>query len=66
MPAVTTVLRSSWLVGMSYDAETRILDVDTRSGRTYTHEGVTQEVVDGLAGADSPGEYYNAYIKGRY
>lgn len=66
MAETSTPLRSTALAGAAYDDETRTLTVDFRNGRTYTHEGVPQEVYDGLVSAPSPGQYYNSVIKGQY
>ena len=63
---VSTPLRSTALAEVSYDPETRTMEVEFRNGRSYTHVGVPQEVYDGLTTAGSAGSYYNAVVKGRY
>ena len=37
-----------------------------RSGRSYTLHGFPERHYHGLLNADSPGAYFNAYLKGRY
>lgn len=59
-------LRSRAIVAAGYDPDTRQLEIEFPSGRTYTHENVPQEVYDALVSAPSAGAYYNAAIKGRY
>lgn len=66
MAVLTTPLKSSWLVSASYDTATHTLDVETRSGRSYTHEGVPQTVYDRLVSSSSPGRTYNNEIKRLY
>lgn len=59
-------LASSNLAGYDYDAQTRVLQIQFTSGRTYSYNDVPQDVVDGLEQASSPGQYFNAHIKGTY
>lgn len=59
-------LRSSAIAAAGYDPDSRTLEVEFTSGRSYTHPGVPPEVYAGLIGADSPGRYYSQNIKGVY
>lgn len=62
----TFVLRSSMLSAASFDSETNELEVEFRSGKTYVHHNVPQEVADGLRAAGSPGRFYLQNIKGNF
>ena len=57
------VSNSSFIAGYQYDRNSGQLTVDLTSGRRYTYN-VSPEVYEGLKNADSPGGYYNTYIKG--
>jgi lysyl-tRNA synthetase class 2 len=61
-----TPLASSNLAGYDYQEDTRLLKITFQSGRTYIFNDVPQDVVDGLAQASSPGQYFNANIKNTY
>lgn len=58
MPA----LKSSNLAAYEYDPETRVLTLDFHDGSKYAYDGVPQAVVDGLAGATSPGGFAHRNI----
>ena len=62
---LSSPLNSNWLKFASYDTETRELKLGM-GGKTYTHQGVPQEIYDGLVGADSAAKYWHSYIKGVY
>ena len=66
MPARTIPLNSSAITTISYDPDTEDLVVTFVNGRSYTHPGVPQDVVDGFMAAPSPGSYYNAVVRGVY
>lgn len=57
-------LSSSNLNAMRYDPVEQNLQIRFTSGRTYSYGSVPQSVADGLAQADSPGQYFNSNIKG--
>ena len=59
-------LNSSNLQGYDYDPVMQTLKIRFVSGRTYSYAEVPQDVVDGLASASSPGQYFNAAIKDQY
>ena len=54
---------SSALHGAYYNRHSRELHVVFHAGRTAGYAGVDPEVWDILVNADSPGAYFNAYIK---
>jgi len=43
-----------------------MLKITFTSGRTYVYNDVPQDVVDGLASAESPGRYFSSSIKDTY
>jgi hypothetical protein len=59
-------LRSSSIAAAGYDPDTRRLEIEFVSGRSYTHEDVPPEVYESLLSAPSPGRFYNQSIKGVY
>ncbi len=59
-------LQSAALAYCDYDPATERLTVTFHSGKTYSHEGVPEEVYQGLLTAGSPGGYYASRIKGVY
>ena len=50
----------------AYDEEARELTVGLTTGRTYVYRDVEDWIYDGLATAESAGQYYNIRIKDRY
>jgi len=61
-----TPLNSSNLRGFDYEPRSRMLKITFTSGRTYVYNDVPQDVVDGLASAESPGRYFSSSIKDTY
>lgn len=61
-----TIVESSMIHAVGYDAETQTLEVVFNSGRTYFYEGVSQEVYDGLMAAESKGRYMRGHIIDMY
>ncbi len=57
---------SSWIQSFSYDASTGDLDVQTRSGATYTYGDVPQGVADEMSAADSKGTFHNENLRDSY
>lgn len=66
MTMTSRPLRSSMIAAAGYDPDTRTLEIEFTSGRTYTHPGVPPHVYENLLAAESPGRYYNQNIKGVY
>ena len=62
----STPLRSSAIAQAGYDPDTRTMEVEFTSGRSYTHVDVPPEVYDALVRSSSPGRFYNDNIKGLY
>ena len=67
------VRRSSWvavdsssIAALSYDADTRVLGVQFRSGAAYRYRGVPAEVFAEFLRADSKGRYFVKKIRGKY
>lgn len=54
------------IASAGYDPETRRMEIEFRSGRTYTFEEVPLDVYESLLASDSPGRYFNDNIKGVY
>lgn len=59
-------VKSSLIMALGYDPETKRLYVTFRGGRRYVYEAVPQEVVDGLENADSAGVYFLKTIRDNY
>ena len=59
-------LSSSAISRASYDSLTAQLHITFHSGRTYTFYRVPLAIYHGLLSASSAGQYYHAYIRGRY
>lgn len=57
---------SSNIASSSYNPASQTLRITFHQGRTYTYEGVPEEVAEGLEGASSPGRYFHANIAGGY
>lgn len=66
MTRVSTPVRSTALSNVGYDDASHEMTVTFRNGRSYTHEGVPQDVYDALVAAASPGSYYASMVKGKY
>ena len=59
-------LNSSWIKDWSYDVATGNLDVETKSGDTYSYGDVPEYVATEMEAADSLGEYHNTNLRGQY
>jgi hypothetical protein len=57
---------SSAIQTSSYEAETKILTVTFANGDRYAYEGVTQEIADLLAKAESKGKAFNELVKDKF
>lgn len=51
---------------IGYDPEAQTLDVEFKTGATYTYGGVPQSEYDNLMSAQSVGKYFAANIKNVY
>jgi hypothetical protein len=56
-------VNSSFIEAVGYDGRHLYVEI---GGRTYTHHYVPYYHYVGLLNAESPGGYYNRYIRGRY
>lgn len=59
-------LTSTTLISCRYDKSSQTLDLTFTSGRTYTLNDVPPDQFLGLVHANSPGQYFNANLKGKY
>lgn len=57
-----TVVESSMVHAVGYDAKTRTLEVVFNSGRTYCYEEVPPKVYKELMAAESKGSYMHSAI----
>jgi hypothetical protein len=57
---------SSVIRDVDYDPGERRLDIRFVGGRRYSYHDVPPEVVLGMRGALSKGEYFNRHIRDRY
>lgn len=58
-------LQSTWLDAVAYDPLTRTLTVRYRSGEMYRYLDVPHRVYEAFLIAESPGAYYNEFIRDR-
>jgi len=59
-------LSSSVIASVAYDAPTKTLQVEFRTGRVYWYLDVPQSEFEGLMQASSAGAYFNHEIRDRY
>lgn len=59
-------VKSSNVLGVAYDAETRALHVQFISGPEYTYHDVPEDEYQNLIDDPSPGSFLNNNIKGTY
>jgi hypothetical protein len=57
---------SAVIRSFEYDEGSRTLCIVFQSGRRYRYLDVPVELVDGMRRAFAKGEFFNAYIRGRY
>ncbi len=62
----TSSIDSSAISAVGYDPLNQHLHIRFRSGRTYTFYRVPPAIYHGLLNASSAGQYYHAYIRGRF
>lgn len=55
---------SSWIKSLGYDRASQTIAMLTERGGLYYIDAVSEEIFEEWCDADSPSEYYNAYIKG--
>jgi hypothetical protein len=57
---------SSSIDSIRYDAETRMLEVEFKGGRTYRYHSVEEGVFNAFEGAQSKGLFFNEHIRDAY
>jgi hypothetical protein len=60
------VVDSTSVTSIGYAVETRILEVEFRSGAVYRYFDVPSEVFGAFLMAESKGVYFNRAVKGRF
>lgn len=60
------LIDSSNLKSVGYDPETKILEIEFKSGRVYQYSGVPEEEYDNLLNAESAGSYFAKTIRPTY
>ena len=59
-------VRSSNLVSVGYNENTRTLEVEFRGDSVYRYSNVPSGVYEGLMHADSKGSYFHEHIRNLY
>jgi hypothetical protein len=59
-------VKSSFLAAIGYDTQTKILEVEFKSGRIYQYLGVEPGSHAGLVGAESVGNFYSRFIANKF
>ena len=60
------MVESTTLLSLAYDEARELLQLEFRSGSTYSYFGVPSAVHEGLLEAPSKGSYFNSAIRGRF
>lgn len=60
------LVESKNLKAVGYDPARREMDVSFKNGSTFHHHDVPPEVHSALMSADSHGQHYAQYVKGRF
>ena len=61
-----TPVKSTVIAAVGYDAQTAVLEVESRSGDVYRYFAVPPSVHRALIEADSPGAYFNKHVSDHY
>ncbi len=59
-------LKSSNLAAADYDAETKALTIQFKGGGVYTYHDVDEALYQDLLTAESPGRYFQTWIKDQH
>ena len=59
-------VESTALVGMAYDSQRNLLEVEFRDGSVYQYLAVSAQVYENLLRAESKGTYFNREIRPRF
>lgn len=62
----TTIVHSSNIHSVGYDAETRRLEVEFASGARYMHQNVPPELHKAFIEAQSAGKFYQEHLRSRF
>jgi len=62
----TTVLASTTLAAVAYDADRQLLQIEFRDRAVYQYFDVPKDVQEALLRAPSKGGYFNLAIRGRF
>ena len=57
---------SSVIRSFAYDPAAHRLDIRFLTGRTYSYEGVPEEIAEAMRDASSKGRFFNAFIRDRF
>jgi KTSC domain len=66
MPLERQRLKSSAILLAEYDTDTQELTLTFSNGSSYDLSGVPPDLFNALVSSDSPGRYFNTYLKGQY
>lgn len=61
-----TVVESTTLATVAYDADRRLLQIEFRDRATYRYFNVPTDVYETLLRAPSKGSYFNGVIRGQF
>jgi len=59
-------VESSSLSSIGFTRETRVLEIEFRSGALYRYHGVPRAVFEDSKKAESKGRYFSQFIRGKY
>lgn len=62
----TTFKNSSNLASAEYDAESQVLTIQFHNGSRYAYQDVPERVFLELEKTESPGKYFNSFVRGVY
>ncbi len=62
----TTPVESSNIAAIGYDADSKTLQVDFKTGKRYQYQNVPPETFAEFKAADSVGKYFAAQIKNEF
>ncbi|HEV1994924.1 MAG TPA: KTSC domain-containing protein [Candidatus Acidoferrum sp.] len=58
--------KSSWITKVEYDPRAKVMQLSTKAGKMYPYQGVPAKLVDEFCAADSPGEFFNERVVGKF
>jgi len=60
------LVKSSNLISVGYDAATKVMEIEFKTGSTYQYIAVPQGVYQGLMTASSKGQYLHDHILNQF